>query len=148
LLQPATDEPEDCEKDDATPSIFKAVEAVTKGIEVPLPAGHRFPDKDGIVRPRVRIKWWDQNSVTYRSAAMLPWTHSVGLPDAPIPEHARVAMDNKPVFFGHYWLTEAPSVQAGRYACVDYSAGNGGALVAYRFDCERDLSSEKFVWVA
>jgi hypothetical protein len=56
---PATDEPEnETEKDDGTPSVFKAVECLTKGIEVPLPAGHQFSDKDGIVRNRVRVRWW------------------------------------------------------------------------------------------
>ena len=30
----------------------------------------------------------------------------------------------------------------------DYSAGKGGALVAYRFDGEPNLSLEQFVWVA
>jgi hypothetical protein len=148
LMLPATDEPEDCEKENATPSIFKAVEAVTKGIEIPLPAGRSFADKDGIVRRRVRVRWWDQNAITYRSTAMLSWTESVGLPDAPIPEHARVGLGRKPVFFGHYWLTNAPSLLSDRCACVDYSAGKGGALVAYRFDGEPHLSNENFVWVA
>jgi hypothetical protein len=148
LMLPATDEPEDNEKDNATPSIFKAVETVTKGIEIPLPAGRSFVDKDGIVRRRVRVRWWDQNAITYRSTAMLSWTESVGLPDAPIPEHARVGLEQKPVFFGHYWLTDAPSLPSDRCACVDYSAGKGGALVAYRFDGERHLSDGNFVWVA
>jgi hypothetical protein len=149
LLLPATQEPEDpIEKDNGTPSIFKAVEAITKGIEIPLPAEHSFVDKDGIVRCRVRVRWWDQNATTYRSAAMLSCTHSTGLPDIPIPEHARVGGTTKPVFFGHYWLTDAPSLQFDQCACVDYSAGNGGPLVAYRFEGERQLSGEKFVWVA
>ena len=40
LLPGATREPDDeAEKDNATPSIFKAVEALTKGIEIPLPPG-------------------------------------------------------------------------------------------------------------
>ena len=47
----ATDEPKnESEKDDGTPSVFKAVECLTKGIEVPLPAGHDFRDKDGMMR--------------------------------------------------------------------------------------------------
>ena len=148
LMLPATDEPEDFEKDNATPSFFKAVEAVTKGIEIPLPDGHSFVDKDGIVRGRVRVRWWDQSAITYRSSAMLSRTESARLPDVPIPEHARVGLEQQPIFFGHYWLTDAPSPQSDRCACVDYSAGKGGALVAYRFDGEPRLSSEKFVWVA
>ncbi len=149
LMVPATDEPEDeTEKDNATPSIFKAVEALTKGIEIPLPVGHQFQDKYGQVRSRVRVRWWDEGATTYRSAAMLLPAERAALPDLPIPEHARVERAGKPVFFGHYWLTGTPSLQTDRCACVDYSAGNGGALVAYCFDGETDLSPEHFVWVA
>jgi hypothetical protein len=144
----ATDEPEtEAEKDNATPSVFKAVECLTKGIEVPLPAGHRFLDKDGLERTRVRVRWWDQYATTYRAAAMLSPTERAGLPDVTFPEHARVAPAEKPVLFGHYWLTGTPSLQSSRCACVDYSAGNRGPLVAYRFDGEPELSADKLMWV-
>ena len=145
----ATDEPEnETEKDDGTPSIFKAVECLTKGIEVPLPAGHHFRDKDGIMRHRVRVRWWDEDATTYSTAAMLSPTERAALPDLPLPAHARIARTDKPVFFGHYWLTGTPSLQSRQAVCVDYSAGNGGPLVAYRFDAEPELSPERLVWVA
>jgi diadenosine tetraphosphatase ApaH/serine/threonine PP2A family protein phosphatase len=148
LMVPATDEPEnEVEKDNSAPSVFKAVEVLTKGIEVPLPVGYRFHDKYGQVRERVRVRWWDEGAITYRSAAMLSPSERAALPDLPIPEHARVDRATKPVFFGHYWLTGVPSLQSSRAACVDYSAGIGGALVAYRFDGEPDLSTEHFIWV-
>jgi diadenosine tetraphosphatase ApaH/serine/threonine PP2A family protein phosphatase len=149
LMVPASQEPEDpTEKDDGTPSIFKAVEALTKGIEMVLPAGQSFLDKDFIARERVRVRWWDQSATTYRSAAMLSPTQSAELPDVTIPAYAGITIGSKPVFFGHYWLTGTPSLESDRCACVDYSAGKGGALVAYRFDGEPELSSENFVWVA
>jgi hypothetical protein len=149
LMVPATHEPERAdEKDNGTPSIFKAVECVTKGIEVPLPAGHQFRDKDGIVRNRVRVRWWDQDADTFRKAAMLSPEEREALPDQPLPRHARVSAASKPVFFGHYWLTGTPALQSIRAVCVDYSAGNGGPLVAYRFDSEPALSSERLVSVA
>jgi hypothetical protein len=34
-----------------------------------------------------------------------------------------------------------------RFACLDYSVSRGGPLVAYRWDGETGLSSEKLVWV-
>jgi hypothetical protein len=149
LMVSATDEPEDeTEKDNANPSIFKAVECLTKGIEVPLPAGHQFHDKDGHVRNRVRVRWWDEGATTFRTAAMLSPEEREALPDSPLPAHVRVASPSTPVLFGHYWLTGTPSLQSNRSACVDYSAGNGGPLVAYRFDSEPDLSPERLVWVA
>ena len=149
LMIAATDEPEDeVEKDNPTPSVFKAVEALTKGIEIPLPVGYHFLDKYDIPRDRVRVRWWDKDATTYRSAAMLSTAERAALPDLLIPEYAQVGVGDKPVFFGHYWLTGAPSLQSDRAVCVDYSAGKGGALVAYRFDGEPELSPEHFVWVA
>lgn len=148
LMVAATDEPDDeAEKDNATPSIFKAVEALTKGIEVPLPRGHSFLDKDGHTRDRVRVRWWDARATTYRKAAMLSPAEAAALPDVSIPEHARIPLDDNPVFFGHYWLTGDIALQSPRHACVDYSAGKGGPLVAYRYDGEAELSIEKFVSV-
>jgi hypothetical protein len=147
LLEPATREPtNEEEKDNADPSLFKAVEALTKGIEIPLPDGHSFHDKDGIERGRVRVRWWDLEARTYRTAAMLPTDVREQLPDIEIPEHAGIGLpDTRPVFFGHYWLTGTPGVLAPTAACVDYSAGKGGALVAYRWDGEGLLRNEKFV---
>jgi hypothetical protein len=148
LMVQATREPkEPNQKDNAEPSVFKAVEALTKGIEIPLPDGHFFLDKDGIRRYRVRVRWWEHTARTYREAAMLPFPESEGLPDLPIPEHAKLPETDKPVLFGHYWLTGLPELQSHRTACVDYSAGNGGPLVAYRYDGEPNLSGDKFIWV-
>ena len=139
LMVAATDEPADeAEKDSATPSVFKAVECLTKGIEIPLPTGHVFQDKDGHTRSRVRVRWWDETATTYRAAAMLSAAECAALPDVAIPEHARVAGSAKPLFFGHYWLTGRPTLQSSRRTCVDYSAGKGGPLVAYRFNGERN----------
>jgi hypothetical protein len=34
-----------------------------------------------------------------------------------------------------------------KFACVDYSAGKGGPLVAYRWDGEEELRNDRFVSV-
>jgi hypothetical protein len=45
LMAEASRQPEDeSEKDNADPSVFKAVEALTKGIEISLPKPHTFKD--------------------------------------------------------------------------------------------------------
>jgi hypothetical protein len=119
-----------------------------EGIEVPLPAGHYFRDKDGIARNRVRVRWWDEDATTFRAAAMLATEEREVLPDGALSTHARVASTNKPVFFAHYWLTGTPALQSRQAVCLDYSAGKGGPLVAYRFDAEPELSPERLVWVA
>lgn len=148
LMVAATDEPADeLEKDNASPSVFKAVECLLKGIEVPLPDGHTFQDKDGHTRRRVRVRWWDEGATTYRAAAMLTPAERAALPEWPLPSHARVPGEPAPVVFGHYWLTGAPVLQSEKAVCVDYSAGVGGPLVAYRFDGETALEPGKLAWV-
>ena len=53
-----------------------------------------------------------------------------------------------PVLFGHYWFTGTPTVISPRFACLDYSAARDGPLVAYRFDGEKELSSDKLTWLS
>jgi hypothetical protein len=147
LMLDATSEPESlAEKDNAMPSIFKAVEAMCKGIEIPLPHGRSFTDKDGIERRRVRVRWWDTSASTYRQAALLSEAERKTLPDLEIPEHARLKSPFiKPLFFGHYWMTGTPTVLSDKVACVDYSAGKGDPLIAYRWDGESTLDNAKFI---
>ena len=132
----------------ATPSVFKAVECLTKGIEIPLPAGSPVSGQRRHVRNRVRVRWWDEDATTYRAAAMLSPDGMRGLPDLPLPAHARVARTRQAgllrPLLAHWHAVAA--IQTSR--CVDYSAGSGGPLVAYRFDGEPELSRECLVWVA
>ncbi len=147
LLVDATTEPAaGDEADDSTSSIFRAVETLTKGIEIPLPAPHGFCDKDGIRRTRVRQRWWDCDATTYRTAAMLPPAQSTALPDVSLPESMQPPMlDDVPTFFGHYWMTGSPRPQSTAAVCVDYSAGNGGPLAAYRWCRGEPLDACNFV---
>jgi len=149
LMPAATREPEkDEDKDTLEPSVFKAVEALTKGIEVELPKHHSFKDKDGHVRSRVRVCWWDGNANTYRKAAMLNADLSAQIPDDAIPEHKRIGYgETKPLFVGHYWLTGQPVPFASNVACVDYSVAKDGKLVAYRWDGNPVLDPDNFFWV-
>lgn len=136
------------EKETAEPSVFKAVEALTKGIEIPLPKPHVFKDKDGHERDRVRTCWWDSNAATYQEAALLDDKTRTKLPNDLIPIHVRLGHDGrKPLFFGHYWKTGTPIVQAEKVACVDYSIAAGGKLVAYRWAGEPTLDEKQFHWV-
>jgi hypothetical protein len=148
MMVPASREPDDgAEKDTPEPTIFKAVEALLKGIEATLPAGFGFTDKDGHARKRVRVRWWENATSSFRDLAMLPEAERKALPDDPVPDYARIGYDGKrPVFVGHYWLTGAPALLSETVACVDYSVAKGGRLVAYRWDGEPTLDSTKFHW--
>jgi hypothetical protein len=98
---------------------LKAVEALCKGLEVSLPHGVSFTDR--VLKQ---------------------------IPDVGMPADPRVkAYSGPPVFFGHYCLTSRPAPLAPQIACVDYTAGDDGALVAYRWDGERELRATHFLWV-
>jgi hypothetical protein len=128
--------------------IYKAIETVCKGPEVELPAGMTFKDKDGKIRNEVRVKWWQEDLSTYRKAAQGPPEEVAKIPNLPMPaEWTGYPYSGPPVLFGHYWFTEKPKVISPRFACLDYSAARDGPLVAYRWDGEEELSSEKLAWV-
>ena len=75
----------------------------------------------------------------------MPDEARMALPEVTVPAQSRPIYDQrKPVFIGHYWLQGKPALQGSKIACVDYSAGKGGPLVAYRWDGESELSTKKF----
>lgn len=145
----ASREPDDeAEKDTPALTVFKAIEVVLKGVEIPLPPPHTFHDKDGHERDRVRVRWWDGAVTGYRDAAMLPPEARADFPQSPVPAHALVGHDGgTPVFVGHYWLTGEPALLFEKVACVDYSVAKGGKLVAYRWDGEPSLDANKLCWI-
>jgi len=120
----------------------KAIDQTLKGKEVTLPSGFHFHDKDGTKRNNIRIKWWeDPTEMTYKSLSV----HSMGeLLDEPIPEkelqsNSFYDANERPVFFGHYWLRGKPSLYRDNICCLDYSVAKQGKLVAYRFNGEEEL---------
>ena len=145
----ASREPEnENDKDKPELTVFKAVEKVLKGVEVPIQPSHVFRDKDGHARDRVRVRWWDNDAKSYRRAAMLPADERAAFPEDTVPAHALVGHDGgKPVFVGHYWLTGTPALLSDKVACLDYSVAKGGKLVAYRWDGEPTLDARKLHWV-
>jgi hypothetical protein len=131
--------------------LFAPVEIILKGREGKLPAGTSFKDKDGHIRTDIRTRWYlAPAGHTYRTYALpsddidcdLGLDESVVAAAIPYPE------DAKPVFVGHYWLcAERPEILAENVACLDYSVAKEGFLCAYRWNGERKLSNENFVWV-
>jgi hypothetical protein len=127
-------------------SAFVAVEALCKGLEVKLPPGITFQDKYGESRDATRVRWWEKQPITFKRAALAPPDVVEQIPDDPMPEDRRMSpYSGPPVFFGHYWLTSRPAPMTPAVACVDYSAGDGGALVAYRWEGEPELREAHFV---
>jgi len=125
--------------------MYQAIETLLKGEEVELPDGVSFFDKDGHERHEVRTKWWDPSLSTYRRACL--GLNPNDVPDIPIVSREPIPEPDRPTFIGHYWLSSKSPMapRSSRVACVDYSAGKGGPMVAYRFDGEVELSADKFV---
>lgn len=130
--------------------LFQAVERVMKGPELGLPEGMTVTDKEGNVRRRIRIRWFESPAGQTWSSYSLP--AKAHLAAAPVPVDAPAVpypADAPPVFVGHYWLPERqPAPLRHNVACLDYSVAKHGLLCAYRFDGESTLSSENFVTVA
>lgn len=129
--------------------MFDAVETLLKGVEVSLPEGFQFTDKDGHVRKQARTRWWDASATTYRAGAIIdPSVAAAAGFDAMLPEHALFwKNDGKPAIVGHYWLTGTPEIQNPGVAVIDYSIANGGRLAAYRWDGESHLINDRLVSV-
>lgn len=135
----------------ATGSAFcNAIEVTLKGKELPLPQGQSFWDKDGHERHDIRIKWWlDPHTTTYRELAIQPIE---GLPDAlvdmrSLPDTRFYQANERPVFFGHYWLRGTQQPFAHHVCCLDYSVAKRGHLVAYRFEAGQPLDAQRMVSV-
>jgi hypothetical protein len=114
-------------------ALYDVVEAIAKGPEARLPDQHSFVDKGEKVRHHVRIKWWNGDAKNWRQVAMSVPDISQ-LPDTPLPNDLLATIypvGDKPVFFGHYWMSGEPELQCDNALCLDYSAGTDGPLVTY-----------------
>ena len=128
---------------------YAAAEIVLKGLEVALPEGVVYRDKEGHPRLRTRIAWWDAAAETYRNAALVDPETAVMIPDDPLPAASRIAYGEgaRPVFFGHYWLSGTPRLTSARMACLDWSVAKDGHLASYRHDGEAVLDPDRLHWV-
>ena len=126
---------------------YHDLEILIKGPEIEMPDGFKYKDKDEIVRSSARYAWWDSQASTFDVAARIPdnckavdGTPFPQLPAVPIPSgNPEPYGDTIPLFFGHYWCTDEDEIIADHAMCVDYSAGKGGPLKAYRWNGESKL---------
>jgi hypothetical protein len=125
---------------------FKAAEVLLKGPEAHLPNGCSFQDKDGHLRHETRLRWWDPDATTFRTAAIGMEGHETDLPDEPLPADF-IYRDQTPVLFGHYWMQGLPYILDPHATCLDFSVANDGFLTAYRWAGESELKSANLVWV-
>lgn len=129
----------------------KAVSETVQGPEIELDGGASYEDGEGVLRRRVRIKWWeDPRGKTLRDLAFQP---GVKIPAQPLPESVLsrnfYGESEIPDFFGHYWLEGLPRLFRSNICCLDYSVAScrgTGILAAYRFDGSPELSPKNFFY--
>ena len=132
---------------DTESDLFRAVEITCKGMELQLPEGVSFYDKDGTVRHEIRTKWWlDPKGRTLKDMSIID---NIDLPNQALKDssHDSYSADEKPVFFGHYWLKGNPALFQDNICCLDYSVAKGGILCAYSYRGENKLDNNNFIWV-
>jgi len=130
----------------------EAVEHILKGIEIELPGGVQFIDKEGFRRTRSRVAWWleptQEESLTVGEIAFPQSATQSSHPISADEYDLLLGYDKeKPLFLGHYWLSGEPKPLTPRIACLDYSVAAGGKLVAYSFQGEQELLKDHFVSV-
>lgn len=132
---------------------FAAAEIILKGMEIPLPTGVEFTDKDGHIRKRTRTHWWlSHDHLTYRDVAMVPADILKEIPNKAVPADLQPGYDGlKPLFIGHYWMSGQPELIHPHIACVDWSVAASdnpqAKLCAYQWDGESQLDAKNMLWV-
>lgn len=126
--------------------LFEVVEHVCKGLEVKLPSGISFRDKDGTERTDIRVKWWENpKGKTYKEMSVVP---SIKMERTTFnTTFDYYSPSEVPVFFGHYWLRGTPKLLKPNVCCLDYSVAKEGYLVAYRWNGEKVLSKNNLIYV-
>lgn len=127
--------------------LVKARKLLTSGMEIPLPEG-KFIGKDSLRFYEVRIANWRDWATQLHEVALVPAGQEELLKDMEWPAELVISsIEGAPIFLGHHWFSGHPFIESKKLACLDWSAGKGGPLVAYRWDGEDELSNEKLVWV-
>jgi hypothetical protein len=128
--------------------IKDARELLTCGMELPLPEGAYILDKSGHKHHEVRVASWRDWATQIHEIALVPKEQEEQLKGMEWPAGlVTAAIEGAPIFVGHHWFTGHPVIESPKLACLDWSAGKGGPLVAYRWDGEEELSNDKLVWV-
>ena len=141
----------DCE--DHTSIASQAIERVTRGLSLRLPDDMSIVGRDGFKRSSFRVCFWAKQYHCYEDIVFQPDPLPEAIRNRPLDsaEKGRLihySSDEKPLFVGHYWLRGEPTLVAPNVACLDYSAVNGGKLVAYRFNVHHPiLNNDNFISV-
>lgn len=92
-------------------------------------------------------QWWeDPSKSTVQDYRVIELPE---LPQTPVEQlFSHYPTVDKPVFFGHYWLTGDHVLQKPNVCCLDYSVAKGGCLVAYSWDGMSALDFTNFMTIS
>lgn len=131
---------------------FDVMDRLLRGTNLKLPNGMSIEGKDGYVRQFFRTKFWSESPEVYQDIVFQPdpLPPEIAVRDLTPGDRSKLLSygeERPPLFFGHYWRMGRPECIKPNLACLDYSAVKYGKLVAYRFDGEKILSNDKFVYI-
>jgi hypothetical protein len=126
---------------------YTVIEELLKGKEAKLEDGMSFKDKDGTERLECRIKWWQPNTKRkLHGDIMMECPAEISNKPLLHNNHYNY-LDEKVVFFGHYWLKGNPIIENNKAICLDYSVAKGGLLVAFKSEfLSKENQEEGFVF--
>jgi len=129
--------------------LSQAVNETVRGIIFNLPADLIVKDSKNVSRNSFRIKWLMPMKgktfadISFGSRFVLP---RYTIPDQLVKEYEVYQPEEPLLFVGHYCMSHH-LVQTANICCVDACISSGGRLAAYRYDGEKTISDEKFVFV-
>lgn len=88
-----------------------------------MPDHIHFNDKDGNIRKKIRIKWWENaQEMTCKSLSVI---QIESLPEQKVGLETLnyYKESDKKVFFGHYWLSGRPSAIKDNICCLRLQCG-------------------------
>lgn len=131
----------------------RVLDRLTRGTQLGLPADVEMRSEAGFTRRAFRTHFWCRDPQTYGDVVFQPDPLPGELENRRLTPQERERLTwypetSPPLFVGHYWCHGVPAVVRENIACLDYSAVDGGRLVAYRWDGETSLDADRFVWVS
>ena len=131
--------------------IKEAVNRLLKGYEEVLDEKLWYKE-DKYHRKEGRVKWWKKSKgKNFEDVfASLPKEQKTkDISSFTFKFNDFYPADEKPVFFGHYWMEAKDfGLMNVNACCVDFSVAKKGLLVAYRFSGEQKLEENNLIQIA
>ncbi len=127
-----------------------AVNGVSKGLEMKLPADLVIKDSNNIRRTNFRIKYWEEPAD--KTFYELSYGNKFKLPDYTVPKQLlfpfEVYDNSRPLLFiGHYCMGKENMIATKNICCIDACIASKGTLAAYKWNGETEINPEHFVFV-